>query len=111
MEISRGSVVLMVAPGDIGRPRPGAVVQSDELGDATVTVLVCPMTSDIDPGRLLRPVVEPTTENGLHVRSQVMTDKVMPMRRDRIRRVLGQFDADTTGQLDRALLVVLGLAR
>ena len=27
----RGDVVLMVVPSDLGRPRPGIVVQSDEL--------------------------------------------------------------------------------
>ena len=40
MAVKRGNVVI-VAHGEFGRPRPAVVVQSDELGDATATVLVC----------------------------------------------------------------------
>ena len=107
----RGDVVLMVAAGDFGKPRPGIVVQSDTLGDVTATVLVCPATSDITEKIPLRPIVEAGVMNGLRLRSQIMTDKVMTIRRDRIRRVLGKLDADTIERLDRALLVILGLAR
>lgn len=107
----RGDVVLMVAPGDLGKPRPAIVVQADELGESTITVLVCPLSSDIQDSPRLRPVVEPDANNGLRIRSQCMTEKVMPIRRDRIRRVLGSLDVNTVDQLDRALLVVLGLAR
>jgi mRNA interferase MazF len=111
MEIERGSVVLAVVPGDLGRPRPGVLVQSDDLGSDTFTVLVCPSTSDVDSSRLLRPVVEPTEVNGLQLRSQLMTDKLIPLRRDHIRRVIGKLEPGALDTLDRALLVVLGLAR
>jgi len=40
-----------------------------------------------------------------------MTDKLVALRRDRIRRVFGRIDAETSEQLDRALLVLLGLSR
>jgi mRNA interferase MazF len=40
-----------------------------------------------------------------------MTDKMLALRRDRIRRVIGRIDPQTSERLDRALLVVLGLAR
>jgi mRNA interferase MazF len=40
-----------------------------------------------------------------------MTDKMIALRRDRIRGVIGQVGAETSEQLDRALLLVLGLAR
>ena len=63
------------------------------------------------PGHHLRPVVEPNAENGLRIQSQIMTEKLMPIRRDRIRRVLGSLDPLSMDQLDRALFVVLGLAR
>jgi mRNA interferase MazF len=36
---------------------------------------------------------------------------MIPLRHDRIRRVIGRIDSRTSEQLDRALLVVLGLAR
>ena len=109
--MKRGDVVLAVAPGDLGKPRPGVIVQSDDLGETTSSVLVCPMSSDLSDVRRTRPSIEPTFGNGLRVRSQIMTDKVNALRRDRIRRVIGTLDADDTDELDRALLIVLGLAR
>jgi mRNA interferase MazF len=56
-------------------------------------------------------MIDVTPVNGLRLRSQIMTDKMLALRRDRIRRVIGRIDAATSDQLDSALLVVLGLAR
>jgi mRNA interferase MazF len=109
--VNRGDVVLVVVSGDIGKPRPGVIVQADELGDTTTSVLVCPMSSDLSDFRRSRPVIEPSAANGLRLRSQVMTDKMSPLTRDRVRRMIGSFDAESTERLNSALLVVLGLAR
>ena len=109
--MKRGDVVLVVLQGDMGKPRPGVVVQADELGEATSSVLICPMSSDVTELHRLRPVIEPTTRNGLRLRSQIMTDKINAMRRDRVRQVLGTLDDEIITGLNSALLVVLGLAR
>ena len=109
--MKRGDVVLLVAQGDMGKPRPGVIVQADELGDTTNSVLVCPMSSDVTEFHRVRPVVEPSATNGLRLRSQIMTDKINALRRDRVRQVLGSLDDDASEQLNSALLVVLGLAR
>lgn len=109
--MKRGDVVLMVAPGDLGKPRPAIVVQTDALGETTSSVLVCPLTSEITERLPVRPMIEPSPGNGLRLRSQIMTDKTTPLRRDRVRRVLGELDDATQEALDRALLIVLGLAR
>ena len=109
--MKRGDVVLVVAPGDLGKPRPAIVVQADELGDATTTILVCPMSSKARETGRLRPIVELSPANGLKTRSQIMADKIVALRRDRVRRLLGRLDEPARGLLDRALLLVLGLAR
>jgi mRNA interferase MazF len=109
--VKRGDVVLLVAQGDMGKPRPGVIVQADELGDTTNSILVCPMSSDITEFHQIRPVVEPSATNGLRLRSQIMTDKVNALRRDRIRRVVGSLDDEASERLNRALFVVLGLTR
>ena len=111
MEVARGDVVLAVVPSDLGRPRPGIVVQGDESTANLSTVFVCPVTSDLQDELPLRPMVEAGPASGLRLRSQIMTDKLVALRRDRIRRVIGHIDADTSERLDRALLVILGLAR
>ena len=109
--MKRGDVVIVVVSGELGKPRPAVVVQADELGDATTTVLVCPMSSEIREADNLRPVFEPTTGSGLRTHSQVMADKITALRRDRIRRKIGKLDKTARESLDRALLILLGLAR
>ena len=109
--MKRGDVVLLVAQGDMGKPRPGVIVQADELGDTTNSILVCPMSSDITEFHQIRPVVEPSATNGLRLRSQIMTDKVNALRRDRIRRVVGSLNDEASARLNSALFLVLGLTR
>jgi mRNA interferase MazF len=111
VEIARGDVVLMVVPSDLGRPRPGVVVQGDKFAAGLSTIFVCPISSDLQAGLSLRPLIEAAPENGLRLRSQIMTDKLVALRRDRIRRVIGRIDTETSERLDSALLLVLGLAR
>lgn len=108
--MTRGDVVLVVAQGDLGKPRPAVVVQARELGEATSTVVVCPMSSEPGQPARLRPPIEPSSDNGLRMRSHIMTDKITAMRRERVRAVIGRLDGDALARLDRALLVVLGLA-
>jgi mRNA interferase MazF len=69
------------------------------------------MSSDVSDYHHLRPVVEPSAANGLRIRSQIMTDKINALRRDRVRRVLGSLDDETCELLNRALMMVLGLTR
>jgi mRNA interferase MazF len=111
LEVKRGDVVLAVVPSELGKPRPGVVVQADEFNKDLSTIFVCPISSDVQEKLPLRPTVEARPSNGLHLRSQIMTDKMVALKRDRIRRVIGRIDRDTSRKLDRALLVVLGLAR
>jgi mRNA interferase MazF len=109
--VKRGNVVLVVVPSELGRPRPGVIVQADEFTKDLSTVFVCPISSDVQEQLPLRPIIEAKSSNGLRLRSQIMTDKMIALRRDRVRSIIGQIDSRTSEQLDRALLVVLGLAR
>ena len=88
--LRRGDVVIAVMQGDMGKPRPAVVVQSDELGPDRLIVVVCPMSSQAAGAATLRPIVEPTSTNGLLVSSQIMTDKITAVPRERLRRVLGR---------------------
>ena len=108
--MKRGDVVLIVLQGELGKPRPGVIVQADEL-DASSSTIVCPMSSYIDAANRMRPVVAPTVQNGLLVRTQIMTDKLNTLRHDRIKRIIGTLDSDACERLNSALLLVLGLAR
>jgi mRNA interferase MazF len=109
--VKRGDLVLVVVPSELGRPRPGVVVQADEFNEELSTIFVCPISSDLQDGLRLRPIIEAEPSTGLRLRSQIMTDKMIALRRDRVRSVIGHINGETSEQLDRALLVVLGLAR
>lgn len=109
--MKRGDVVVVAVPSELGRPRPGVIVQADEFSTDLTTVFICPISSDVQERLPLRPVIEAGPSNGLRLRSQIMTDKMIALHRDRVRQVIGHVDSETSDQLDRALLVLLGLTR
>ena len=105
----RGDLVTVAFPGDFAKPRPALVVQADAFDETgTLTVLLLSTTPVDAP--LLRPSVRPSAQNGLHKPSQVMVDKVMSVRRDRIGAVFGQLEAGVLVEVSRALAVFLGIA-
>lgn len=105
----RGDVVTMVLPGAYGKPRPALVIQSD-LFDALASLTVLPVTSELRAAPLLRISIEPTTDNGLRKKSQVMVDKAQTVPRDKIGTTIGRLHPDTLVAVDRALAVFLGIA-
>jgi mRNA interferase MazF len=106
----RGDVVTVAATGDYGKPRPAVIVQTDALPAAHASVVVCQMTSECSDAPDFRVTIDPTDSNGLRVRSQVMADKPVTIRRDRIGRQVGHLDDNDIGRLNIALAFVMGLA-
>ena len=109
MEISRGDVVLAVAPGDYGKPRTAVVVQSDLFNPTHASIVVCPITSLGIDAPLFRLSIVPSTANGIRTESQVMIDKVMALKRERIRRRVGRLPAVEMQAIEQALRLWLGL--
>lgn len=95
--------------GDYGKPRPALIVQAD-LFAGTVSVTVLLVTSTLIDAALLRLTVEPSPENGLRCASQVMIDKPMTIRTDRIGAPFGHLDDSTMVRVNRSLALFLGLA-
>lgn len=94
-------------PGDFGKPRPALIIQSDRFdGTATVTVLLLSGMQVDAP--LIRLDVEPNPENGLRKRSQVMVDKAMTVKRDKLGEPFGRLDDATMLAVNRALALFLG---
>ena len=106
----RGDFVTIAMPGDFGKPRPALVIQADQFGEhATVTVL--PLTSTLVAAPLLRITVQPNVQNGLQKPSQIMLDKTMTVKRDKIGQAFGRIDADAMVEIERCLAVFLGIAK
>jgi mRNA interferase MazF len=106
----RGDVVTVAAAGDYGKPRPAVIVQTDALPAEHASVVICQMTSDCDDARDFRVTIDPSEKNGLRVRSQVMADNPVTVRRERVGRQLGQLDEKDISRLNIALAFVMGLA-
>lgn len=106
----RGDVVTVAAAGDYGEPRPAVIVQTDAFPATHASVVVCQMTSDCSDAPDFRVTVDPTGTNGLRVKSQVMADGPVTIRRERVGRRIGQLDDQDIARLNVALAFVMGLA-
>jgi mRNA interferase MazF len=60
---------------------------------------------------LLRVTVQPGAANGLQKVSQVMIDKALTVRKDKLGAPFGRIDAGTLLEVERCLAVFLGIAR
>ena len=107
--MNRGDVVVAAAPGDYGKPRPAVVVQSDLFNATHASIVVCPITSHLVDAPMFRLTLRPTTGNGLARESQVMVDKVVAVRRERVDRTVGQLTMKELASVDEALRWWLGL--
>ena len=52
--MKRGDIVLAVARGDYGKPRPAVIVQSDLFNPTHASLLVCLLTTELIDAPLFR---------------------------------------------------------
>jgi mRNA interferase MazF len=108
--VRRGEIYTAAARGPYtGKPRPVVVVQDDRF-DATASISVCPFTTNPVDAPLLRLLIDPSDENGLDEPSRIMVDKVTTVPRSSLGARLGRLRDDELVQLNRSLIVFLGLA-
>jgi mRNA interferase MazF len=108
--MKRGDFVTIAMQGDFGKPRPALVIQANQFsGHSSVTIL--PVTGTLVSAPLLRVTVQPSAENGLQKPSQIMADKALTVRRDKVGEAFGQLDADAMVQVERCLAIFLGIAK
>ena len=105
----RGDLVTVTLQGDLGKPRPALVIQSD-LFDVHPSMAILPVTSELRDAPLFRILVNPTEQNGLAKPSQVMVDKPQSVVRKKVGAVFGRLDDETMLAVNRALAVFLGFA-
>ena len=108
--MKRGDLVTVALPGDFGKPRPALVVQADLFNATHASVTVLHVTSTTVEAPLFRIALEPTAENHLKVPSQIMVDKILSVRTDRVGKTIGRVTDDTMIAVGRSLAVWLGIA-
>lgn len=105
----RGDLVTIALSGDFGKPRPALVIQSDHF-EHTGTVAVLLISGTLVDAPLIRITIAPTSENSLRKASQVMVDKIMAVKRDKVGPAFGHLDDDVILSVTRSLALFLGLA-
>ncbi|MDG4604229.1 MAG: type II toxin-antitoxin system PemK/MazF family toxin [Defluviicoccus sp.] len=107
--MKRGDIVLVTAPGDYGKRRPAVVIQSDLFNDTHASIVVCLISSALVDAPLFRLTVAPSADNGLKEPSQIMVDKIVALRRERLSEPLGRLDDEMMLHLGRSLALFIGL--
>ena len=109
--MKRGDVVIVSLPGDLGKPRPAVIVQTDVLNYNLRTVLLCPISSFSSSPNFFRVAVEPTKENGLRLPSEVMVEKLQAANKSRVGQIVGRLNEADMLKLARAMMISLGLSQ
>ena len=92
------------------KPRPAVVLQEDYF-DGTDSVTVCPMTTTDVQDPLLRMPIPKDEISGVDTESFIMIDKITTIRRSSVDQVVGRLDSTQIRELERRVIVFLGLAR
>ncbi len=108
--MKRGEIYTAAARGAYtGKPRPVVVIQDDRF-DATASITVCPLTANTVEAPLVRLSIEPSEDNGFERSSRLMVDKLTTVPRSSLGERIGRLRDDQLLQLNRSLVVFLGLA-
>jgi mRNA interferase MazF len=108
--MKRGEIWTVSGRGShVGKPRPAVIIQADRFAESG-SVAVCALTTDASEAPLLRLPVAPTEQNGLRQPCRLMVDRITTLPRNRMGVRIGQLAPEVIGELNRALLIFLGLA-
>lgn len=96
-------------PDYAGKPRPVVILQDDRF-TGTLSITICPFTTNPTPAPLFRLPITPSERNGLALSSSLMVDKIMTVPKTKVGTRIGRLDDADLVRLNRAVVVFLGLA-
>jgi mRNA interferase MazF len=109
----RGDVFLVSLEPTVGaeikKTRPAVVIQNDPANRRSPITIVAALTSQFETPLYPTEVLVRAPEGGLTVDSVVLLNQIRSVDRDRLVRRLGAVGRERMRELDRALLVSLGL--
>lgn len=106
----RGEIRLVAGGVYTHKPRPAVVLQ-DDIFDALDSVTVCPLTTTAVDAPLLRVPIASSAESGLDADSFAMVDKLTTVRLSNVGATIGAVSHQQLVEIERRLLVFLGIAR
>ncbi len=108
--LKRGDIWTVASGADYaGKPRHVVIVQDNSF-DATDSITICAFTADETEASPLRLDVASTARNGPRAASRLMVDKMSTVPKTKVGDRIGRLDDEDMVRLNRAILVVLGLA-
>lgn len=105
--MKKGDIVTIAMQGDYGKPRPAVVFQSEKL--VTDSILLIPFTTYLIEESKIRILIKPNKNNGLQKTSQIMTEKITAIKKDKVGEVIGRLEPDEVKQIEQALLLILDI--
>lgn len=105
----RGEIWSVAGGVYASKPRPAVLLQDDRF-DGTDSVTVCPLTSTDLAAPLLRLHIRADEVTGLDSHSYVMIDKLTTVRRTNVSQRIGRLSTTQLIEVERLLMVFLGLA-
>lgn len=106
----RGEIWTVAGGVYASKPRSALIVQDDAFA-ATESTTVLPITTRRVDAALLRIRVDPVEDTGLKEAGDVMVDKLTTVRRSSLGARIGRVPDGQLAEIERALMVFLGLAR
>jgi len=107
--MKRGEIWTVAGGVYSSKPRPAVIVQDDRFGELD-SVTVCPLTTTQVDARYLRMPLVATALSGLDDASSVMVDKLTTVQRSNVGVRVGALSTTELVELERLLLVFLGIA-
>ena len=96
---------------EIKKTRPALVVQNDIANRYSPIVIVAAITSQFEEPLYPTEVLVKAPEGGLGDDSVVLLNQIRSIDKGRLVRRLGSLKSDTMGQVERAMLISLGLIK
>ncbi len=101
--MERGDIVICTLSGDYGKPRPAVIIQSDLFNLTHASITVCPITSHLIDAPLFRLPLIPNELTGLTLPSQIMIDKIISIKFEKITPKIGKLSSNDILKLNDAL--------
>ena len=108
--VNRGELWTVAGGINSSKPRPALIVQDDLFGTLE-SMTVAPLTSTLTDASLIRVRIPSSDLSGLDRTSDVMVDKLTTVRCANIRDRVGRLSSAQLVDVERAMLMFLGLAR
>jgi mRNA interferase MazF len=107
--VNRGEIWTAAGGVYASKPRPVLIVQDDRF-DTTDSVVVVPLTTHIVDAALTHVPIPAGALSGIAQPSYAMVDKITTVRRTNLDTRTGRASAAQVVEIERALLVFLGIA-